>query len=671
MNNIKIIKSIIASLLIFIGLIVLGESRIINALDSLEGVFPKANYDLEEMSADENPEELDKFIKTIIDLSKKYDSKPFFIEYEYTSELRTDVNIYCSRSDEDAIREKLNLNSNSIDSLILGNLSVTYKDLSEIRKINSGTYFYFYGESDSLNSLKTQMSNEFSQTYYSNATFDRRYDRISFAVFFIIILILSLFSFYEYGSKSKETIIKIAHGANKWIEFSKTISVDASIYLIILSIECFILSFFNNVLDGLNLIIIFYILLFALNSFAYKGMLRFNYALVLKGQKINERILKMNNVLKFAISLTLIMCITLFISTLSASRKYIKADNFFQANPDYYFCEFQDKMNASNPTEVIEWMDNYRKVNETIYREYSEECKPMFLSSVYPKEHNNPYDMISANVNAIEYLNNAIPEVDLSSFSSDFIIIVKNTNNELSNEELITDAKEQINQTGGFQDDNDYSYETVLLENDYEVMSIDKEFSSYFEFMKNPVIVINNIDPSNELFPIEKANRNSVYPSIIYKLSDDIKVEISTRFNLDMFSTTNCKEMYEHSWRMHKIALTFLTLFSILLVILEIMVLGILMKIEFNINKKELCLKKILGHSLFNRYGNFFLYSIVSTIICASVAAVLVINYSLGSLYTVLIVSLLLMLIEALIIIINVKQIESTNLVKVLKGDVL
>ncbi len=77
LNNIKIIKSIIASLLIFIGLIVLGESRIINALDSLEGVFPKANYDLEEMSADENPEELDKFIKTIIDLSKKYDSKPF------------------------------------------------------------------------------------------------------------------------------------------------------------------------------------------------------------------------------------------------------------------------------------------------------------------------------------------------------------------------------------------------------------------------------------------------------------------------------------------------------------------------------------------------------------------------------------------------------------------
>src|SRR5699024_5505979 len=105
------------------------------------------------------------FIKTIIDLSKEYDSKPFFIEYEYTSELRTDVNIHCRRSDEDAIREKLNLNSNSIDSLILGNLSVTYKDLSEIRKINSGTYFYFYGETNSLNSLKTQMSNEFSQTY--------------------------------------------------------------------------------------------------------------------------------------------------------------------------------------------------------------------------------------------------------------------------------------------------------------------------------------------------------------------------------------------------------------------------------------------------------------------------------------------------------------------------
>ena len=147
--------------------------------------------------------------------------------------------------------------------------------------------------------------------------------------------------------------------------------------------------------------------------------------------------------------------------------------------------------------------------------------------------------------------------------------------------------------------------------------------------------------------------------------------ELSTRFNLDLFSTTNCKEMYEHSWRVHKIALTFLALFSILLLILEIMVLGILMKIEFNINKKELCLKKILGYSLFNRYVYSFLYSLITTIICASASAVLIAHYSLGSLYTVLIVSLLMMLTEALIISINVKQIESVSLVKVLKGDVL
>ena len=671
MNNIKIIKFIIASLLIFIGLIILGESRIINAMDSLEGTFPKANYDLEEMSVDENPEELDEFIKTIANLSKKYDSRTFFIENKYSSELRTDVNIYCRKQDEDAIREKLNLNANKINSLILGKLSITYKDLNEINKINSGTFFYFLGEPDSLNSLKTDMSNEFSQTHYSYASFEKRYDEISFFVFIIITLILSLFSFYEYGSKSKENIIKIAHGANKWIEFIKTISVDASIYLIILFLECLALSFFNNILDGINLIIKFYVLLFMLNSVAYIGMLEFNYSLVLKGQKISMRILKMNNVLKLIISFVLIMCITLFISTFSLSKKYIKADSFFQANPDYYFCAFQDEMNASSPTEVIEWMDHYASVNETIYRDYSKECKPMFLYSVYHKEDNNPDEMIFANINTTEYLNNAIPEVDLSNFTSDYIIIVKNTNSESKNKGLITDAKETINLSGGFQSDNDYTSEIVLLENDYEVMSIDTGFSSYFEFMENPTIIISNIEPSNELFPIEKANRRSIYPSILYKLSDEMRGEISNRFNLDMFSTTNCKEMYDHSWRVHKIALTFLALFSILLLILEIMVLGILTKIEFNINKKELCLKKILGYSLFNRYIYSFLYSLITTIICASASAVLIARYSLGSLYTVLIVSLLIILIEALIISINVKQIESISLVKVLKGDVL
>lgn len=652
----KIIKLLIAALLIFAGLMLLGETRLLNAAYSLESKFPHAEY--KNKIANYN----NSIAFTAEEVKARTGCEIFFIQYNYPSNLKTDVIIYCRPEAQKEVEAGFSLGNIEFKSLMAGTLKIEFQDIPEIPAIDGKTTVCFWGNEESITTLHEELSAEFGEVYFQWAYFDNRYNIAVYLFFSVIIVIITVLSIYDSEFQKKEVIIRISLGTSKQYFYLKNLVIDSLAYLCIMCMESIFIMRINNLSDVLNSVVIICIILIICNSAAYLGLLRFDYSLVLRGQKLISKILSANYVLKFAVSLSSIFVISLFCSAATKLYEHTKANNFFSELEGYSFCNFQ---NAFNINDMDAFRERYREVNETIYRDYYNQCNPILLKEM-GCDNQNSSTLLYANSNTKEYLQSVLPEWS-GNVNSNVIVFIPY--DFIGNNDKTAEALKILKNIEG--SSFKYSYETVYLKHDYQIISINSDLDEYFEFKKNPIVILNTVAANKMPLNITETNHFSMYRNIIYKMDEKTAEEISEKFYLDQTIITDCLTLHNYYSYINRVKMIFWGTFSALIIAVEIVLLGTIIRLEFCINATELCLKKILGYSIAERYGNFFVYSILTSAVCIGISILISVNYNMLTWRVVLLIGIGIILTEILLILINIRLVEGANINKVLKGGAL
>ncbi|MEG1243946.1 MAG: DUF1430 domain-containing protein [Oscillospiraceae bacterium] len=343
---------------------------------------------------------------------------------------------------------------------------------------------------------------------------------------------------------------------------------------------------------------------------------------------------------------------------------------------DYYFTNFGYKFSDDfNGGELDESDRNTQIVNEMFYRtNYNKYNATMMCEWMGSKNPDNPY--LIANTNAISYLKRNIKEIENREFKNKiYILIPKNLSDvydkELSYKQTFKDVKDfyiyQQHTT------DDYDFEMIIYDS-AKIIYFDEMLPQMSSWVKNPIILLNNINIGESNTPISSEIENSDYSqSIMYKLSKEEVDNFICEFNLtnDFHGITNVYDNYLHNWNLLKSGLYLNIILSALIIFLEFIIITSILKLEYEVNAVELSLKKVMGYTLWQRNKKIIFMTMSVTL--ASVVIGLLISFLLkiGELQFIAAGGFVVLVFEMLLIMFFVRKLEKTNIQNILKGEKL
>ncbi|WP_243122771.1 DUF1430 domain-containing protein [Haloimpatiens lingqiaonensis] len=240
---------------------------------------------------------------------------------------------------------------------------------------------------------------------------------------------------------------------------------------------------------------------------------------------------------------------------------------------------------------------------------------------------------------------------------------------------IIDKIKGSINYSGGDADFY-YKYEVIYYDDNIHIVGIDEDNVYGSDLIKNPVIIYNNM----EVHRIKSENDDEYreplneLDDVIYKISsnDDIYKfnKFLEKYNLvgQNIYKINALEKYENMWKIAKRILYINLVFSILVLLLEIIVINWIIKMEYKINAIELSIKKIVGYSILEKNRKIIIMTVITTTMSILTAIILNIIMKTQKAYYLALGGVVILIFEVLIIIFNIQKVENCEIQKILKG---
>ena len=98
------------------------------------------------------------------------------------------------------------------------------------------------------------------------------------------------------------------------------------------------------------------------------------------------------------------------------------------------------------------------------------------------------------------------------------------------------------------------------------------------------------------------------------------------------------------------------------------MIIASIIKLEYEVNAIELSIKKVLGHSIWQKNKKIISITLFSTVISVGIATISAQLFKWGSYHYLLIGGLVIIVSELLTITLFIRKIERTKIQKILKG---
>lgn len=157
---------------------------------------------------------------------------------------------------------------------------------------------------------------------------------------------------------------------------------------------------------------------------------------------------------------------------------------------------------------------------------------------------------------------------------------------------------------------------------------------------------------------------------IMYKISDDEFNKFVDEHNLtdQIVSKTNVFENFENKWVVAKRVLYINFIFSILVLSLEFIIISSIIKLEYEVNAMELAIKKVMGHSLFEKHGKLILMTIITTILSILTSVIIAMIIEFNKFYFLILGGIVILLLELFLITFYIRRTENEKIQKVLKG---
>ena len=665
------IKYILSAILLIIGIFITGEMQFLIAGSRLSECA-YVDYELDKSySSDENPEEVQAFIDLFKSISQEYDVGIYIQTYTYPTELSTITDVYCTKNSEEFVKDGLS-GHYSYSSVLAGKNEYRINDIDELEKIEKYQAVNMIGNQNDVSKAREKLSGYIKEIYFEDSD-SFRYDLVVYGVLALIFVAIMLFYISDVNTKRKEYVIKYIHGESPFALIGKYFALDAAVTLSIIASEVFLVSRFDNVLYAINELVIFTIILLSGELLCYLPLLKANPVVIFKGKENKKKILSANYAVKVLISAIIVCVLTLFVNFYNKSKPYIMSAEFFEEHDDYSYCRVQTEGVFGD----IEAARESAKIPYKIARDYYEETMPILILyqyfSVYDyQEDYSEGGYVFSNYNGMEYLSSVIPELGDVEIKSDYIVVADKAHWSKREKEKCLNEINQRYDAGidgeVLYDENNVQF--LILDDGYELMAHKGESTDMTpHYYKNVPIIIDAVPENKSKYSIEEMNSGSE-SNYMFRIDEKLKTEIIEEYDLVKFTQTNCKENFDHFWRMNKIGLIYFGVFSVLLIILEIAVLSFVVKLEFSLNQEERCIQKVLGYSFMSRYIELIATTIIMSVICFAISIFVMTRIEI-SVVIPLTFSILLLVMEFFIIVFNSIKLEKENIQKVLKGGAL
>ena len=137
------------------------------------------------------------------------------------------------------------------------------------------------------------------------------------------------------------------------------------------------------------------------------------------------------------------------------------------------------------------------------------------------------------------------------------------------------------------------------------------------------------------------------------------------------YELTNVYDSYLYNLKIMERSLAANVFLSAFAIILNILISLTILKFEYEVNAKELAIKKVLGYSSFSKLKLLYMISVIVGIISMTVSAIVIYKLQIGSTILAVISCLVFMAFEIAFITRSVGRKESKQICKILKGGSL
>lgn len=536
----------------------------------------------------------------------KYAEKPsecgFFIEESISeSLLSTSVRFYCYGNAEEEIRRKIYVPDGEVTSLLYNNIKAEFCNINTFNEFECKGELYFTGENRSeLDKLKKDIESftgillDVSEISEKGSIARYFICKIPWIIYLIITLFFNLFD-VAYFKRNK--CIKILYGESVSAIIRTRLFVDLIVSVIFLAADYVILpsASYRFVLKDSAVAAIVWVCADMFITVRNAGVKEDEVRKLLNKGAVNSgKIVKICCAVRFIVITIISLVLTCIIISAFPLIQYLKADSIISQYKDYGFAEWI--YDFSSDADGLQKRMIMNRNSEQVYREYFEKCQILVCA-----ENTN---VVYANPNSYEYLNQIFPEFKCTEAGKDLYIFVPDSSDE-SDEEILEKSEFDIFmlEGGEFQ----YTYEVVRYKSYTEMIVFDKSnYQTGLGFVKNPYVVYNSIDPSTLTTDINGCSKLFISQSFLYKFGDEnaLADEIVSRYGYKSVTVTNIYELYTSYIRKNTRLLIMFLVSAVYLVFLYIMILITTVNAEYEVTGREKIIRKIYGHSFYEIYVN-------------------------------------------------------------------
>lgn len=642
------------------------------------------------------------FYRNLVKTADKNDVIIYYANVDSNSNFtKTNVTIYYSDKKVcDFFENEYLINRGISKSIFLSNGMVEFKDLLESNTyISKDICFYLICDENNGKNFLDEIENEYEVDNYSFVNekpsfYNSKAFYIQLVLWIIAYSILLVVNLYDIMLIQKEVAVRFSLGERKSALYVKKVSIDSVIYILSFILAFYGISKFTNSLFSHKLSILFFLGFLILNLLFSLILCKIDIKKAYTGNSLTKSILISSYAFKIITSILLVIVLGIGIGKTFQVYNLKNIEDTLTDFKEYNFIDM--RYSVSNPNIEDENAVLKYKLQKEFFNNKGAVVQSEFIDFGKlsdGKEHKG----IVCNKNTEDYLREVIPELKNKNFDSKMYVLIPEYKNYENDYNLIVDfAQPDLNGDKGYLFFHNYEIEIITYKPNVSIIAFNNTASSKVETYKNPIIYFSYLDESDlviqnmygtlaerkiadgGLYEDWIGGINSVsYDNCIMIKATDNELEVFARnnnFSLenDYFSKLNVYENYKQSLLRNEKILIMLYGLILIFLIMESILIGTVVKIEYNINAKELAVKKILGYSILQKNLKIFLLSIIvivigfifSVILCSLLRIVTTILFLfLGC--------VMLSLIEILFIFYYIVKIESTQVVKILKGDSL
>ena len=535
-------------------------------------------------------------------------------------------NCYSINGAEDIIRSELE--KTEYNSLISGKVVFVFKDISQLKKINGFTDLIFIGDDNKVENARIYLSKILAEDYYMPRRDDNVY-MYAYVMVAIACVLIMCFCLSDALFKRHHNIIRYIYGEGRDSIYLQYILKDSIIISAVFTAELLICSTLNEALHEILFLLIYLGIVF--------------------------------------ITLFAVISICFGINEIKENIGFIKAQSFFEDIKGHDFSNIRVKKGLS----MMDYLEDTSF--EEIITEYYDELDPLLICTEHysgrdgeeePDE--NIPDYIYANVRAKDYIENAINK-KLDNYNKQFLVIIPDDSDAQAKEKLI-EALENLFLLSEHELTED-DYDILYVDTDYEIIAVKDNDGNFAAVESIPVVFCTQ--PENEweipYIDMNMADKRSCY---MMKIDNDLKAKITAEYDLEAFGRTNCYDCFMKIWKFRKTTLLYTVGIAIISIITQVLIFVFVIGLEFKLQRKELILKKITGYRLWQRYMSVIVTDLILDAVCFAIGFYVIHRAEL-SIYPALIVFAAMLIQEAVLFVVNIIRLESTNILRVLKEGVL